>query len=620
MQKITKILILSLLSSGLFAQEYARGYNQDRLLQVKNQLDANCVGDPEYCECIYEKVVAQVAFKDMRNPKPEIFSKLVEITKSCQEQFSNYNYDPSKTAKLILESKVEMATRAKNTLYDNDSIKVYYSLQNIGLGTSYAPGVFVNVTSAKNSPIFYDRKVPVNDLGINEATSGELYIWGNDLIAGDTLYASIQAKDALGALSENIETFSFVMPKTKIKTYSFYHDISSPSKGIYKVPFEIVNSGSAPLRNPIIQFELSDGLMVTRQQAWVDANSNSNFYFIPSKYDSQYEQYEKVLYPGEIFRGEFLFSIPTIFSQEKITLDVSLSDDDNWEEKKPYTLIGDYNGFQQRINSQSIVSNASIYSKQSKVDEVELQTTPNDSKYAVIFGNQHYLSEDIYDVSYANRDAETFRNYCINILGVPSENIQLVLDGSIGQMNEALRKTSNIVEQIKDPKVYFYYAGHGWPSEDQEPLLIPTDISVNQLENAIKLNEVTKLFRRNTNTQMIAFVDACYASESFAKKTRSLVIEIKEPLVSGEQILFSAVSQNQEANSHEESKHGVFTYYLLEALKDKGGKITIEELDQRLRENVTKYVNSKSGLKTQVPTVHVPIKLEQNISKWRIAD
>ena len=119
---------------------------------------------------------------------------------------------------------------------------------------------------------------------------------------------------------------------------------------------------------------------------------------------------------------------------------------------------------------------------------------------------------------------------------------------------------------------------------------------------------------------MIAFVDACYASESFAKKTRSLVIEIKEPLVSGEQILFSAVSQNQEANSHEESKHGVFTYYLLEALKDKGGKITIEELDQRLRENVTKYVNSKSGLKTQVPTVHVPFKLEQNISKWRIAD
>ena len=83
MQIITKILILSLLSSGLFAQEYARGYNQDRLLQVKNQLDANCVGDPEYCECIYEKVVSQVAFKDMRNPKPEVFSKLVEITKSC---------------------------------------------------------------------------------------------------------------------------------------------------------------------------------------------------------------------------------------------------------------------------------------------------------------------------------------------------------------------------------------------------------------------------------------------------------------------------------------------------------------------------------------------------------
>jgi uncharacterized caspase-like protein len=99
-----------------------------------------------------------------------------------------------------------------------------------------------------------------------------------------------------------------------------------------------------------------------------------------------------------------------------------------------------------------------------------------------------------------------------------------------------------------------------------------------------------------------------------------VIIEIKEPLVSGNQILFSAVSQNQEANSHEESRHGVFTYYLLESLKDKGGKLTMSELDERLRLNVTKYVNSKSGLKNQVPTVHVPVDKQDKIEKWKIAD
>lgn len=619
MQKLTKVLIFSLFSVGLFAQNGARGYNTERLQLVKNQLDANCVGDPDYCDCIYDNVVSRITFKDLRSQKPEVINQLVAITKSCQEQFSNYNYDPNKTADLVLESSVEMTSRANNTLYDYDSVKVSYQIQNIGLGTSYAPGLFVMVESSKGSNIYYERKIPVEDLDVNERFSGEFYLWGDDVEPGDTLNLNLQAKDALGAISKNIESYSFFSGLKKDKRFSFYDDVSNPSKGIFKVPFEIMNTGSTPLRNPLIEFKLNDGLLVNRQQSWVKAKSNSRFSYIPSKYDNEYKKFEWVLYPGEIVRGEFLFSIPDAFDQEQITLEVSMSDDENWTDSKTKNLF-DYKVFKQRVNSQSIASNASIYSAHSEVDEVKQITVPDNSKYAVIIGNQHYQSDDIYDVKFANHDAQVFEKYCVNVLGVPSENIQLVLDGSIGQMNEALRKISNIVEQVKAPQVYFYYAGHGWPSEDQEPLLIPTDISVNQLENAIKLDEVTKLFRRNSNTKMIAFVDACYASESFAKKTRSVVIEINEPLVSGEQILFSAVSQNQEANSHEESHHGVFTYYLLEALKDKGGKITVEDLDQRLRENVTKYVNSKSGLKNQVPYLHIPLEMEQNISKWRIID
>ena len=46
----------------------------------------------------------------------------------------------------------------------------------------------------------------------------------------------------------------------------------------------------------------------------------------------------------------------------------------------------------------------------------------------------------------------------------------------------------------------------------------------------------------------------------------------------------------------------------------------MKELDERLRLNVTKYVNGKSGLKNQVPTVHVPVDREEKIEKWKIAD
>ena len=384
--------------------------------------------------------------------------------------------------------------------------------------------------------------------------------------------------------------------------------------------FEISNTGSVPLYYLDFEFELKEKLYANTSPDYIDRITANQFVFNPEQFDIDYLALGDVMYPGEMVRGEFIFSVPGAFGDPDIELAILFSDDDRWYKKGNHVLIADYEGFQQRVNTQSIALNTSIFSSYSDVDDVSKTAEISPSSYAIIIGNENYQSDDIYSVKFANRDAQVFQKYCQNLLGVPAENIELVLDGSIGQMNEALRKISNIVEQERNAVVYFYYAGHGWPSEDSEPLLIPSDISVNQLENAIKLNEVTKLFRRNPETELIAFVDACYASESFAKKTRSVVIEIKEPLVSGNQILFSAVSQNQEANSHEESRHGVFTYYLLESLKDKGGKITMKELDERLRLNVTKYVNGKSGLKNQVPTVHVPVDREEKIEKWKIAD
>ena len=46
----------------------------------------------------------------------------------------------------------------------------------------------------------------------------------------------------------------------------------------------------------------------------------------------------------------------------------------------------------------------------------------------------------------------------------------------------------------------------------------------------------------------------------------------------------------------------------------------MSELDVRLRLNVTKYVIGKSGLKNQVPNVHVPLKKADKINKWKISD
>ena len=54
MRKILILLILS--STSLVAQNYARGYNSEKLEQVRDLLDPICKGDVDYCDCLFNKV------------------------------------------------------------------------------------------------------------------------------------------------------------------------------------------------------------------------------------------------------------------------------------------------------------------------------------------------------------------------------------------------------------------------------------------------------------------------------------------------------------------------------------------------------------------------------------
>ena len=92
-------------------------------------------------------------------------------------------------------------------------------------------------------------------------------------------------------------------------------------------------------------------------------------------------------------------------------------------------------------------------------------------------------------------------------------------------MAAAINSVVKRAKQRDEPVVYFYYAGHGWPTPDtQEPLLVPVDIGPNQLSSAMKLNEIMASFRQDEDLELLAFVDACYASEKFSEDTRTFVI------------------------------------------------------------------------------------------------
>ena len=212
------------------------------------------------------------------------------------------------------------------------------------------------------------------------------------------------------------------------------------SKGTYKVSFEISNTGSVPLYDLDYEFGLNEKLYANTSPDYIDRITANQFIFNPDQFDVEYLSLVNVLYPGEMVRGEFIFSVPGAFNDPDIALNILFSDDESWTKKGNHVLISDYQGFQQRVNSQTIALNTSIFSSYSDVDNVSKSANIDPSSYAIIIGNEHYQSDDIYSVKFANRDAQVFQKYCQNLLGVPAENIEMVLDGSIGQMNEALSK------------------------------------------------------------------------------------------------------------------------------------------------------------------------------------
>ena len=293
-------------------------------------------------------------------------------------------------------------------------------------------------------------------------------------------------------------------------------------------------------------------------------------------------------------------------------------DVEGWKYLHEYVIPVNNTSSNQVVNIQRVPSSQSSYIALTEVDDVPIYSDPKDNHFAVIIGNEKYTNSGVVaNVAGAEHDAEVFQRYSTNILGVPKDNIEYTTNASAAQMDDAIDRVIKRAKQRTSPVVYFYFAGHGWPApETNQPLLIPADIGPSQIESALNLNDIMGLFRQDEDLELLAFIDACYASEKFSENTRRFKRVINTPLVKGKQILFSAVSSKQEANTHEESGHGVFTYYLLKALKE-NKNITVEELSAILKKDVVDYVVNR-GQKDQEPSVHIAPEIKSKSNKWRI--
>ena len=238
--------------------------------------------------------------------------------------------------------------------------------------------------------------------------------------------------------------------------------------------------------------------------------------------------------------------------------------------------------------------------------ETNIPSTPVDrpNAVAVVIGNKTYRNEDIPDVKYAARDAQTVKKYLTRTLGVGEENVIYVENATAAALTRIFGTADDPEGQLHnwvkpgESEVFVYYSGHGAPSpESGQAYLVPYDANPNYLsQNGYPARQLYGNLAKVPAKSVTLMLEGCFSgvSEGGAVLQRASPVElsVENPVMAlDDGLAFTAGAADQIASWYPEKKHGLFTYFFLKGLRgpaDWNGDraITSAEMGQYLTEKV----------------------------------
>ena len=215
---------------------------------------------------------------------------------------------------------------------------------------------------------------------------------------------------------------------------------------------------------------------------------------------------------------------------------------------------------------------------------------------AVVIGVESY--QYVPDAAFAYNDAEVFREYLAETMGMKRQRIKLATNSKATQaeFSKLLGPNGwlarNIVKGKSDVVVYF--SGHGIASPDAKSSgLLPFDVDPNY-SVGLPTEQLYKDLSAMGAKSVTVFLDACFtgqtrSSEMLIANARPIVIRPSAQSVPSNVTVISAASGSQISGAIEEKEHGLFTYYVLKGL---GGEADLNE-DTLLKTNeLSEYVST----------------------------
>jgi Caspase domain len=234
-----------------------------------------------------------------------------------------------------------------------------------------------------------------------------------------------------------------------------------------------------------------------------------------------------------------------------------------------------------------------------------------DKRYAVVIGIGKYESEDIPDLEFARADAESVRDFLLSDLAGPFDDVLFLADEDAtgAKMREALFV---FLQQANwDDLVFIYYAGHGAPDPNRPDnlYLLPTDSDLDAMAStAFPMWDMKTALRRQIAAERVIVVaDACHSAGTADGETvgggdsNHIAGSFDKLFTPSRRLMMTAADTNEfSLEDARWSGHGVFTYFLLDALEGKGdldgdGIVTFSEVFDYVSSNVVSATEGRQN-------------------------
>ena len=304
------------------------------------------------------------------------------------------------------------------------------------------------------------------------------------------------------------------------------------------------------------------------------------------------------LQPGQSRSIEFVATLPQGMQPQKADLLVSVAD--------PATAAPSAQTVSLSIQPTGV--------KADDVDEVPAMAVGyrRPHTYLVSIGIGSYRDQQLSIRKYAASDAELLTNYLQSLGGLPSSNVRLLQDWKAlrPDIDEALLDWLP-GHMNKEAVVIVYFAGLATVSPNGDVFLVPYDGSLSTSSRSYPLKDLEAALNRLKAKQTLFVFDGMVARLGGGVDRSKPVLPQWNPAGSStvHLIATNGVGKVVEDEAH---RHGLFTYYLLRALRgesdvNQDGEVTLGEAVSYLNQKVIWASKTQYG-QEQRPAVVPPLK------------